>query len=341
MSAKDQNMKEKGIPLKLLILEDRAADAELMLHELRSAGYKPDWQRVETESDFREGLNDSLDLILADFNLPQFTGRQAIDILNQSDLNIPLIIITGTVEETALECLKQGAVDYLLKDRMGRLGPAVKKALEDKSIREDNKLAAEALRVSEERYRGVAETALTGLSIADPDEIITYSNPALADLLGFTNQELIGMPLSQIIDPAEYHRIQTETGKRKHGLSTQYETKMIRKDGELRTVIISASPLTGENGEYEGSQAVITDITERKQIEEKQRAIEDRYRAVVENSHNGILIVNEDYKFEYVNDPLCLILGRSHEEIIGHDFRKFLDEDSKKLVSDMYVRRRR
>ena len=210
MTAKNQNTKNKGIPLKVLILEDRASDAELMLHELRSAGYEPTWQRVETESDYRAALNDSLDLILADFNLPQFTGIQAIDILNQSDLNIPLIIITGTIKEIALECLKSGAVDYLLKDRMGRLDPAVKKALEDKLIRDDKKLSAEALRASKERYRGVAETALTGLSIADADEIITYSNSAMAEMLGYTNGELLRMPHSQIIDPTEYYRIQIE-----------------------------------------------------------------------------------------------------------------------------------
>ena len=182
MTAKNQNTKDRGVPLKVLILEDRAADAELMLHELRRAGYKPTWQRVDTESDYRSAINGSLDLILADFNLPQFTGRQAIDILNQSDLNIPLIIITGTLEETALECLKQGAVDYLLKDRIGRLGPAVKKALEDKLNREEKILAAEVLRASEERYRVVAETTLAGISILDADGIFTYSNPALSEI---------------------------------------------------------------------------------------------------------------------------------------------------------------
>ena len=177
MTAKNQNTKDMGVPLKVLILEDRESDAELMLHELRSAGYQPTWQRVETESDYKAALNDSLDLILADFNLPQFTGSQAIDILNQSDFNIPLIIITGTIEETALECLNEGAVDYLLKDRLGRLGPAVKKALEDILIREEKKLAVEELRASEERYRRVAETTIAGISILDADGVFYLFKP--------------------------------------------------------------------------------------------------------------------------------------------------------------------
>jgi len=263
MASLEQDMKTRGIPLNVLILEDRESDAELMLHELRTAGYDPTWLRVETESDYRQQLKDSLDLIIADYNLPQFTGRMAIDILNETGLGIPLILVTGAIEETALECLKRGAVDYLLKDRLRRLGPAVKKVLTEKRIQEDKTLALEALRASEQRYRGVAETALTGLSIVDPEEKITYSNPALVKMLGYTANELLGMHLSQIIDPDFLPGIIKGTEKRKQGLSSQYETRMIRKDGETLDVIISASPLTSNDGNFEGSQAVITDITER------------------------------------------------------------------------------
>ncbi len=267
MAKIDQVMKTKGIPLNVLILEDRESDAELMLHELRTAGYDPNWQRVETEKDFKKQLKDSLDLIIADYNLPQFTGRKAIDILNETELGIPLILVTGAIEETALDCLQRGAADYLLKDRLGRLGPAIKKVLTEKRIQEDKTLALEALRASEQRYRGVAETALTGLSIADPEENITYSNPALADMLGYTTNELLGMSLSHIIDPDYFPGIIEGTDKRKQGLSSQYETRMIRKDGETLDVIISASPLTSNDGEFEGSQAVITDITDRVQAD--------------------------------------------------------------------------
>lgn len=268
MTAKNQNTNDQGIPLKVLILEDQAADAELMLRELRKAGYQPTWQRVETESDFQSALNDSPDLILADLNLPQLSGRKTIDILKQSGCNVPLII-TGTLADTSLEYLQQGAVDHLLEDRIGRLGPAVKKVLEGKLIRGNKELPVAALRASDEPYRRIAEASSAGISILDADGIITYSNPALSEISGYTTRELRGMPLARFIDPDEYLRIQIETEKHKQGLASNYETKITREDDESRTVIVSAIPLLDENREYQGSLATITDITERKDAEYK------------------------------------------------------------------------
>jgi len=300
MASKTQDMKTKGIPIKVLILEDRESDAELMLHELRSAGFDPDWQRVESESDYRNELSESLDLIIADFNLPQFSGRKAIEILNETELGVPLILVTGAVEETALECLREGADDYLLKDRLRRLGPAVKKVLTEKRIQDDRELALEALRASEQRYRGVAETALTGLSIVDPEENITYSNPAMAKMIGYSTDELLGLNLSQIVDPEFFSDIMKETKKRQQGLSSQYETRLIRKDGVKLNVIISASPLTSNEGVFEGSQAVITDITDQmKAVQEIQEYTEDL--KLINEINNA---TNQGMNFEEVLDIL-------------------------------------
>ena len=333
MNAKNQNTKDRGVPLKVLILEDRAADAELMLYELRRAGYEPTWQRVEKESDYRAAINDSLDLILADFNLPQFTGIQAIDILNQSDLNIPLIIITGTIEETAIECLKRGAVDYLLKDRLSRLGPAVKKALEDKLDRFDKKLATEALHVSEERYRGVAETTNAGISILDADGIFTYSNPALSEISGYTAQELLGMPLARFIEPDEYHQIQLETEDRKQGISNQYETKMKRKDGEVRTIIVSASPLTSKDGDFEGTQAIITDITERVKMEAQLKL----QSLALESAANAIVITDGKGSIQWANPAFSVLTGYSLEDAIGNNPRILKsDQHDDKYYKDLW-----
>jgi PAS domain S-box-containing protein len=275
MSALNQDTKDMETPLNILILEDRPADAELMVYELRKAGYNPSWQRVETEDDFRQQLDPALDIILVDYNLSQFAGLQALDILAETDLGIPVIFVTGTTEEAALECMQRGAVDYLLKDRLGRLGPAVIKALEERRTRDDREFAIEALRASEQRYRGVAETALTGIAIVDPEERFTYTNPSFSEMLGYSPKELLGISLSQIVEPEEFTTIRTQTGHRKKGMRTQYETIVKRKDGASRAVIISSTPLTSKDGEYEGAQAVITDITERKRAEELiQRQIE-------------------------------------------------------------------
>ncbi|MCL4499592.1 MAG: PAS domain S-box protein, partial [Chloroflexi bacterium] len=129
-------------PLRVLILEDRPADAELMLHELRRAGFEPDWQRAETEVEYRAALDPTLDVILADYNLPQFDATRALKLVQERGLDIPFVIVTGSIsEEVAVDAMKSGATDYLLKDRLSRLGPAVVTALEQRRLREEKRRA--------------------------------------------------------------------------------------------------------------------------------------------------------------------------------------------------------
>ena len=122
--------------LRVLILEDSPSDAELMQYELRSAGYDPIAACVETERDFREHLQPSVEIILADFSLPEFDAIRALEILQDRQLDIPFIIVSGTIgEELAVRVMKQGATDFIFKDRMGRLGQAVTHALANRVLR--------------------------------------------------------------------------------------------------------------------------------------------------------------------------------------------------------------
>jgi diguanylate cyclase (GGDEF)-like protein len=145
-------------PLHVLILEDSIMDAELMVHELRRAGFDPQWQRVETEADFLAQLDQELDIILADYSLPQFDAQRALEHLNQRGLDVPFIIVSGCIgEERAVECMKSGATDYLLKDRLTRLGQAVRKGLEERLLRDDRQ------RVEEQLTHNAFHDTLTGL----------------------------------------------------------------------------------------------------------------------------------------------------------------------------------
>ena len=139
-------------PLRLLILEDQPDDAELMLIELRRAGFEPLWERVETEQEYLARLSPELQLILADYRLPRFDARRALQRLQARGLDIPFIVVTGAVdEETAVECLEQGAADYVLKDRSLRLGQAVRRALAARELRDRERQAGDALREIEQR----------------------------------------------------------------------------------------------------------------------------------------------------------------------------------------------
>jgi two-component sensor histidine kinase len=138
-----------GNSLRVLLLEDRSDDANLMLHELRQAGFHLDWRRVHTADGFLAHLDWRPELVLADYSLPQFDALHALHLLQERGLDLPFIVVTGSLsEEVAVECMKQGATDYLLKDRLTRLGPAVKRALEQKHIRDERKRDEERIRAS-------------------------------------------------------------------------------------------------------------------------------------------------------------------------------------------------
>ncbi len=136
-----------SVPLRVLVLEDQITDAELMIYELRQSGFDPTWTRVENERDYIAHLDPSLDLILADYLLPQFDALRALQILQEQGLDIPFIVVTGSIsEEAAVECMRRGASDYLLKDRLTRLGPAVTHALEEKKLRQEKARSEQLLR---------------------------------------------------------------------------------------------------------------------------------------------------------------------------------------------------
>src|SRR5580704_19512704 len=141
-------------PLNVLIVEDSPDDADMMVAELRRAGFAPKWKRVQTELDFLAEIKKSPDIILSDYSMPQFNGLRAAELLRKNGSDIPFILISGTVgEEVAVDAMKRGATDYLLKDRLARLGKAVEHALRDAQDRDKLKQAEEELSSTHEKLR--------------------------------------------------------------------------------------------------------------------------------------------------------------------------------------------
>lgn len=133
--------------LQLLLAEDNPNDAELVLRALRRSGFEPVYQRVDSEAEFLKHLHPGLDLILSDYAMPQFTGLWALQLMKLHCPGIPFIIVSGTIgEDTAVEAMRNGAMDYLMKDRLTRLGAAVRQALEQGRLRRENALAEQKMR---------------------------------------------------------------------------------------------------------------------------------------------------------------------------------------------------
>ena len=180
--------------LKVLILEDDPQDAELELHELARAGFEVESRRVETEADYAAALKPGLDLILADFKLPQFDGMRALKLLKARGLDIPFILVSGTIgEEYAVEVMLQGAFAYVMKSRLVILGPLVSRALKESELRRENAAAHEELRKSERRYRRLFESSQDGILILDAATgTVLDANPSLLALLGYEMDDILG-----------------------------------------------------------------------------------------------------------------------------------------------------
>ena len=155
-------------PLRVLILEDRDSDAELVIDHLKQAGFEPAWNRAQDEAEFVAALDPDLDVILADFNLPSFGAPRALELLKERGLGVPLIVVSGSIgEDIAVQVLHSGAADYLLKDRLARLGQAVRRVVTERRLETEKRRAEEALKEAEERTRFALHAARVGVWEAD------------------------------------------------------------------------------------------------------------------------------------------------------------------------------
>jgi DNA-binding response OmpR family regulator len=168
-------------PLNILLVEDNPHDAELLVRELRRADFEPRWERVDTEAEYLAKLRPSLDLILSDFAMPQFDGMRALELLNRSALQIPFIIVSGTIgEDTAVSAMKQGAMDYLLKDRLARLGPAVYHARERSRLARERQEADRAFRAQAVFFTDVLNSLTASMVVVNESGVITAVNESWA-----------------------------------------------------------------------------------------------------------------------------------------------------------------
>ena len=185
--------------IRVLILEDRPEDAELMIHELRRSQFEPQWWRVDSESEYNAHLGSRPDLILSDYNMPLLDSPRALELMRELGLDIPFIVVSGAIgEDVAVAMMRRGATDYLLKDRLARLGPAVRRALDEKKLRDQTRQAEKLLRASEVRFDAFMNHSPALAFIKDEQGQILYMNSTcehvwgktLATCLGKGNHEL-------------------------------------------------------------------------------------------------------------------------------------------------------
>lgn len=261
-------------PTKILILEDYPSDAELINLELREANLDFVSKRIETKNDFLTSLkNFSPDIILADYKMPQWTAIDAIRLLKEKDYNIPFILVTGNqTEEIAVESMKLGAFDYIIKDDLTRLPTAVANALKNREFEQAKIEAEEALRAEYSFRRTIEDTMLAGVQVIDINMSQTYVNAAFCRMIGWSREELIGTS-----PPFKYWPPENKEELLNHiyslindiNLSARFETRYQRKNGEQFSVQILSSAMKDCKENITGLVLVVHDITEQKLKEEQ------------------------------------------------------------------------
>jgi PAS domain S-box-containing protein len=258
--------------IRVLILEDVPIDAELMLHELTRAGFQVEWSRVDTERGYLAALHPRLDVVLADYRLPQFDALTALEHLKESGWDVPFIIVSGAIsEEAAVESMKQGAADYVLKDRMARLGQAVARALEDRDRRAARERAERELRESEEKFRLLVEGARDfAIVMLDPDGLVTHWNAGAERIHGWRAGEILGQPLARFFVPDEVAHGVPESALELAATAGRYEAqgRRMRRDGSTFWADTVITGLHHPSGELRGFAAVTRDISEQRRAAE-------------------------------------------------------------------------
>jgi PAS domain S-box-containing protein len=257
--------------LRVLLVEDNPDDAKMMVRELERAGFETIPQRVETQAAFLEYLDGDLDLILADYTMPEFDGLRALALLKMNGLQVPFIFVSGTVgEDIAVEAINRGAADYLLKDRLARLGPAVHRALEQRRLRQEREQAEEALRASEELFRQLTEHINEACWIAAADQsAMLYISPAYEKIWGRTCRSLYEKPSSLIEAIHEQDRAQALAAMQavSRGENFDLEHRIVRPDGQIRWIHTRGTAVHNEAGAIYRIAGIADDITRRKLAE--------------------------------------------------------------------------
>jgi diguanylate cyclase (GGDEF)-like protein/PAS domain S-box-containing protein len=440
------------VSLRVLILEDRPDDALLVAEHLRRAGLDVVWERVDTREEFAAKLLTGLDLIIADYTLPQFSAPRALAMLKAADLDIPFIVVSGNIgEDAAVDAMRSGAHDYVFKGNLNRLRPAVEREVRAAAERK-------AARAAQAEYLGrlnsIFDSALDAVVTMDAEGAITDWNPMAETIFGWPKSEAVGRLVADTIIPPRHrepHRLglarflETGTGpvlntrmeleglhrdghefpielsigatpsvqgfvfsafardisQRRRaeeavrrlaatvGASTdaivsadlngyivnwnagaermygylaadtigrklsiivpeeragelrealdrvrrgehveQLETVRRRKDGRLVEVSISLAPLTDEHGTVVATTGIARDMSTAKQAALALHASEERYRRMVETAYEGVWVIDAQNKTTFANPRMAEILGYTVEEMMGRPVFDFLDAEA-------------
>lgn len=296
-------------PLNILIIEDSDFDAELMIMRLQTEGFSFQYTRVQTKEEFLAAISPDVDIILSDWSLPQFSGLAALKLMKDLKYEIPFIIISGSIgEEAALEAMRLGAYDYILKDRPDRLGQAIRNAYEQVELQNTTRKAQEALAASEAELRALFASMQDLVLVLDGEGNYQRIAPTNFSLLANPPEKLLKMNLSDVFPPDQAYEYKQVIKKVLHTKKAESIEFSLNVHGEIKWFFTTVSPKTEESVIW-----VERDITDRKKAESSIYL----QSAALNAAENAIQITDPTGAIEWVNPAFTKLTGYEENEIIG------------------------
>jgi PAS domain S-box-containing protein len=321
--------------IKILHLEDSLRDSELISTLIESGNIEHDYFLAINKKDFLNILKtENIDIILSDYNIPGYNGSEALKVAKEKYSQIPFIFVSGTMgEDAAINAMLNGAADYVLKNKLERLVPAIKRAINEHELEIKRKQVEEALQESERKYKDLINEVNDGYFVINNKGIITFANKSLAKIFGFASPEELTSQFFSKSNNANYvdkvsHIFKNllENKKKVDGL----EMEMVRTDGISIHIEIKAVPAL-ENGKIAGMQGVIHDITERKNAEINLKEKNE----LIEAQNEKYIKINKELAFqneEKEKRAAELIIANTQKEV--EEKYKLLIEKKNKVITD-------
>src|ERR671921_1591735 len=318
---------------RVLLVEDSENDAMLLLRELRRGVYKPLSQRVCTPEDMKEALraadatDEPFQVVISDYYMPRFSAPDALRLLRNLGYDLPFIVVSGKIgEDAAVGIMKAGADDYVTKENMSRLCPAIERELREAEVRRDRERAEKELVRSEDRFRHLVEQIPAVTYVQEPidsdtPKAITYMSPQYEAMLGYPPEKEIldEEHWLRVLHPDDRERVLAEELRTDEtGDPYRIEYRQIARDGRVVWVHDEATLIRDEEGNALYWLGVQYDITEQKRIEEELRQSEERFKVLSQEVVEGI-ILSENGRIIDANRSVTEMFGYRLEELIGKD----------------------
>ncbi len=323
--------------IRLLIVDDSEDDALAVVNELKRGGYSPTFERVDTADAMISALkNGRWDVIVADYIMPSFSGLAALNLFKASGLNLPFILVSGKIgEDKAVEAMKAGATDYVMKDKLNRLVPAIERELGEAKVQRERRKAEEAIQRQEQRFRALIEHSSDVIVILSAEGKLRYVSASAEPMLGFGPEEATGMSILESVHPEDIQPVADSFARllQKPGATVQIELRTKDKGGSWHTLEATATNLLHDPA-VEGIVVNYRDVTEHKKAEDSLRESEKRYRLLAENVSDVIWVTDMNFRPTYLSPSITRLLGYSMEEAMARGMQDSLTPASLKTAAD-------